>query len=91
MPASAPRVPAAPRVDIAEALPALATGTVEAVASRPEIPAGLVVVVVVFLLLQGRIDRRDPKLALVRLEDDAPLDFEPTEVVLSTRRLAAVS
>ena len=70
--------PAAVTIDLAAALPALANNTAEAVARTPELPLGIGAVVVLFLLLQGRVDRRDPKLTAARLEGDEPLVFRDT-------------
>jgi hypothetical protein len=39
---------------------------------KPQFPLLLLVVVALFLLIQNRIDRKDPKLA------SAPVDSEPT-------------
>lgn len=64
-------------VGLGEALPTVAVQTVGAVARTPEWPLGIAVVVLLFLLVQNRIDRRDPKLATTRLEDEAPLEFAP--------------
>ncbi|MEX2291530.1 MAG: hypothetical protein WD794_14555 [Mycobacteriales bacterium] len=65
-------------IHLASALPGLATTTAQAVGDTPELPLGIAAVVVLFLLLQNRIDRRDPKLALARIEDDEPLEFSET-------------
>ena len=67
-------------VDLGAALPTVAVQTVGAVARTPEWPLGIAVVVLLFLLMQNRIDRRDPKLAQARLEDEAPLEFAPLAV-----------
>ena len=48
------------------------------VVSRPALPLALLFVVVVFLLVQNRIDRRDPKLAAAPVEGDPELGFGPT-------------
>ena len=79
-PIALPDVVAQPRplpVDLGTALPTVAAQTVGAVARTPEWPLGIVGVVLVFLLVQNRIDRRDPKLSHAHVEDEAPLDFEP--------------
>jgi hypothetical protein len=78
---SAPSI-AVPRLDLgpsdlAEALPGLAGDTVAAAAKSPSLPIGIGLVVVLFLLVQNRIDRRDPKLAFAPTEDDEPLEFVP--------------
>lgn len=44
--------------------------TAVAVAHDGQFPLGLVAVVVVFLAVQGRLDRRDPKLALARVREE---------------------
>ncbi|MGY1803832.1 hypothetical protein ACI78T_11185 [Blastococcus sp. SYSU D00922] len=44
--------------------------TVEAVARNGQYPLALVGVVAAFLFLQGRLDRRDPKLALARVREE---------------------
>ncbi len=48
---------------------------VAAVAKRSVFPALLIVVMALFFLLQDRIDRRDPKLALAPVYADPRLDF----------------
>lgn len=75
--------------DLTSALPGVAAGTAEAVADTPGIPLGIAAVVVLFLLVQNRIDRRDPKLALARIEDDEPLEFTPRAEVVHLRLLQA--
>jgi hypothetical protein len=52
--------------------------TLQQVASKPALPLVLVVVVVGFLLVQNRIDRRDPKLASAPVGAEPELDFGPT-------------
>ena len=82
-PIALPAVHPQPRplpVDLGTALPTVAVQTVGAVARTPEWPLGIAVVVLLFLLMQNRIDRRDPKLAQARLEDEAPLEFAPLAV-----------
>ena len=44
--------------------------TVQAVAKNGQYPLALVAVVAAFLFLQGRLDRRDPKLALARVREE---------------------
>ena len=44
--------------------------TVQAVASNGQYPVGLAAVVAAFIGLQGRLDRRDPKLALARVREE---------------------
>jgi hypothetical protein len=43
--------------------------------SHPEAPLALGLVVVLFLLVQHRIDRRDPKLARAASREPADLEF----------------
>lgn len=52
----------------------------EAVATRSALPVGLVGVIAVFLLIQGRLDRLDPKLAMAPRHREPDLVFE--ELVL---------
>ncbi|MCW2672690.1 MAG: putative internalin [Frankiales bacterium] len=52
--------------------------TLQQVARKPALPLVLVVVVVGFLLVQNRIDRRDPKLASAPVGAEPELDFGPT-------------
>ncbi|TAL12319.1 MAG: hypothetical protein EPN99_16995, partial [Frankiales bacterium] len=47
------------------------TGTI----TRPTLPLALLAIVVLFLLAQNRIDRRDPKLASAPVEAEPELDF----------------
>ena len=49
----------------------------EGVLSQPGFPISLLLVVVMFLVAQNRIDRRDPKLAMAPVYPDPHLDFEP--------------
>lgn len=85
-----PAVRPQPRpVALGEALPTFAVQTVGAVARTPEWPLGIGVVVLLFLLVQNRIDRRDPKLATTRLEDEAPLEFAPLPGRPDLRRVVA--
>jgi hypothetical protein len=49
--------------------------TAVAVAQDGQFPLGLVGVVVGFLFVQGRLDQRDPKLALARVSSDVH-DFQ---------------
>lgn len=49
-----------------------------AVATRdPQLPLGVLLAVVVFVLVQNRIDRRDPKLATARTTAPTDLEFSP--------------
>jgi len=73
---AAPTAPTASAPGIspdAEVLPALTT-VVRRAADEPTAPLLVALIVGVFLLVQHRIDRRDPKLARVRL-DQEPLTF----------------
>ena len=49
----------------------------EGVLSQPGFPVSLILVVILFLMAQNRIDRRDPKLAMAPVYPDPHLDFEP--------------
>ena len=51
----------------------VAIGTIK----RPTLPLALLAIVVLFLLAQNRIDRRDPKLAAAPVEAEPELDFSP--------------
>jgi hypothetical protein len=53
--------------------------TLAQVAQKPTIPLVLLGVVVGFLLLQNRIDRRDPKLASAPVGAEPELDFGPVQ------------
>jgi large repetitive protein len=44
---------------------------------RPTLPLALLLVVALFLAVQNRIDRRDPKLAMASVEEEPLLDFRP--------------
>lgn len=62
-------------------LPAAVLATALGVAVRSPFPLGLVAVVLLFLLVQDTIDRRDPKLALAPLREEPPERFRPTTPV----------
>ncbi|MCW2623146.1 MAG: hypothetical protein JWL64_2748, partial [Frankiales bacterium] len=47
------------------------------VVGKPALPLALLFVVVVFLLVQNRLDRRDPKLAAAPVQSEPELTFEP--------------
>jgi hypothetical protein len=88
-PADAPRAPQpVGRPSTAEAQPVSASPAgggalelVRPVLERTAFPLFLLGLVAAFLAIQGRIDRRDPKLALARVEGDADLAFpEPGTV-----------
>lgn len=55
--------------------PAVARRIVKVTSSDPGLPLGILVLVVVFLVLQNRIDRKDPK--LTGLPPQVDLDFGP--------------
>jgi hypothetical protein len=57
-----------------EALPVVHSIVTRSV-SNPELPLGLALVVTLFLLVQHRIDRKDPKLAHAPREEAADLEF----------------
>jgi hypothetical protein len=44
---------------------------------KPQLPIALLLLVALFLLIQNRIDRRDPKLAGVPVEEEPELEFRP--------------
>lgn len=52
-------------------------------APKTAFPMGLVLMVVVFLTMQNRIDRNDPKLALAPVHADGHLDFRPPRTLTS--------
>jgi len=58
----------------ADVIPAL-NSLVQKTASHPQVPVGIALVVLLFLLVQHRIDRRDPKLALAPRESPEDLGF----------------
>lgn len=58
-------------------VPNAIAATVVAAVGKPTLPLLLLVVVVGFLLLQNRIDRRDPKLASAPVGAEPELDFGP--------------
>jgi diguanylate cyclase (GGDEF)-like protein len=58
------------------ALPPRLVTTALGVADHGGFPLLLLAVVVLFLLLQDHVDRRDPKLAAAPLRPDEPLDFD---------------
>jgi hypothetical protein len=57
--------------DVPEVIRDLAIGTIK----KPTLPLALLAIVVLFLLAQNRIDRRDPKLANAPVEAEPELDF----------------
>jgi hypothetical protein len=60
-----------PVEDVPEVIRDVVTGTI----TRPTLPLALLAIVVLFLLAQNRIDRRDPKLAAAPVEAEPELDF----------------
>lgn len=69
---SNPLLPGAlPVQDVPEVLRELVTGT----AAKPTLPLALLAIVLLFLLAQNRIDRRDPKLAAAPVEAEPELGF----------------
>lgn len=75
-------LPAGPITGVraAEALTGAVTGAVSATADRPGLPLALLLVIGLFLLVQHRLDHRDPKLLAVggpHDEDDALLFEQP--------------
>jgi hypothetical protein len=59
--------------DAVEAIRDIATQTIK----RPQLPIALLLLVLGFLLVQNRIDRRDPKLAGALVDTDEALTFAP--------------
>ena len=51
--------------------------TVTATLKKPQLPLALLLVVVLFLLVQNRIDGRDPKLASAPIDGEPDLGFGP--------------
>ncbi|HWH30939.1 MAG TPA: hypothetical protein VNU26_18615, partial [Mycobacteriales bacterium] len=49
---------------------------------RPTLPIALLLVVGLFLLVQNRIDRRDPKLAGADVDEEPELEFRPVHRVV---------
>jgi hypothetical protein len=52
-----------------------ALAAAKAVGEKTAFPTGLLVIVVAFLMIQDRIDRRDPKLALAPVYAEPDLAF----------------
>lgn len=67
----------APGTFITKQVPRAISSTLAQVARKPTIPLLLLGVVIGFLLLQNRIDRRDPKLASAPVGAEPELDFVP--------------
>jgi hypothetical protein len=62
---------------ITKEVPQAIGNTLAQVARKPTIPLVVLGVVIGFLLLQNRIDRRDPKLASAPVGAEPELDFGP--------------
>jgi hypothetical protein len=65
---------------LADAVGGVGRGAAEALtgdAARTVFPVSLLVILAIFLLVQGRIDRGDPKLALAPLDREDDLEFRP--------------
>jgi hypothetical protein len=45
--------------------------------TKPQLPLALFIIVLLFLLVQNRIDRRDPKLAAAPVNAEPELTFGP--------------
>ena len=59
-------------------------GVIGSTITKPQLPLALFVILVLFLLVQNRIDRRDPKLAAAPIEAEPELEFGPRVRFLST-------
>jgi hypothetical protein len=66
-----PLFPRSLPADVPEVLRGVVSGTI----TRPTLPLALLAIVVLFLLAQNRIDRRDPKLASAPVDAEPELDF----------------
>lgn len=73
LPTSLPPPGAAGTAGVADAIREVGLATVK----KTAFPFFLLLIVLMFLLIQDRIDRRDPKLALAPVYRDPDLDFEP--------------
>jgi hypothetical protein len=58
-------------------VPTLMVRNAPAVATRSSFPVALILIVVAFLVVQDRIDRKDPKLALAPVYAEPDLAFAP--------------
>ena len=72
-PVSEPLVPGVPG-----AIDRAIRGVIGETISKPTLPLALLFVVLLFLLVQNRIDRRDPKLAAAPVDAEPDMDFGPT-------------
>ncbi len=72
-----PVMPLARALPSAGQLPTVITDVVTETIKRPGLPLALLAIVLLFLLAQNRIDRRDPKLAMAPTPVDADLGFGP--------------
>jgi hypothetical protein len=75
-----------PRVGIPEGtgVPDAIKNVIGSTITKPQLPLALFVIVVLFLLVQNRIDRRDPKLAAAPVEAEPELEFGPRVRFLNT-------
>jgi hypothetical protein len=64
---------AVPGTDVPNAIKNVLGGTI----TKPQLPLALLVIVLLFLLVQNRIDRRDPKLAVAPASAEPELTFGP--------------
>jgi hypothetical protein len=73
-------------------LPVQLAATIKGVANHSGFPTFLVFVVIVFLVIQDRVDRRDHKLAAAPLRAEADIGFtdEPLTLVHGLDRLQEV-
>jgi hypothetical protein len=70
-----PAIPGAvPGTDVPKAIKNVLGQTI----TKPQLPLALFVIVLLFLLVQNRIDRRDPKLAAAPVTAEPELTFGPT-------------
>jgi hypothetical protein len=58
-------------------LPKAIKKTIVQTITKPQLPLALFVIVLLFLLVQNRIDRRDPKLAAAPVTAEPELTFGP--------------
>lgn len=58
-------------------VPAAIKNVLNQTITKPQLPLALLVIVLLFLLVQNRIDRRDPKLAAAPVSADPELTFGP--------------
>jgi hypothetical protein len=77
-----PRLP--PGVPEGTRVPDAIKNVLNSTITRPQLPLALLFVVVLFLLVQNRIDRRDPKLAAAPVTAEPELSFGPRVRSLQT-------